>query len=185
VIGDPQADALGLTVLKRQLHESIATLDWALGLVPDGWTHKSPYGRISREEGAWSVAMNLAHMALYEERLPTSVLRSLQSGGDGVGDTWFKEPSPWDPDAVELAAAPVGTIMSRLKAALAVEFAIADQFTGSGWSAPSTTAWAASGIGPSLWSPARILSKSLQHTWEHGNSILKVALYAPRELTGE
>jgi hypothetical protein len=182
VLSDPQADAFDIASLLKRLDESLNVLEWAVNLVPNGWSHRSPYGRISREEGAWSVAMNLAHLALYEERLPTTVLESLVAGGDGVGDTWFREPSPYEDDAVDLAAAPLSEIMERLRRAHSNEWELARRFGTSTWTKPSTGAWASSGIGPPAWSPARVLAKSLQHTWEHGNSILKVALFAPRDL---
>ncbi len=179
---DPDASLLERDTVLRQLGEAMKTLDWAVSLVPEGWSHRSPYGRLSREEGAWSVAMNLAHLTLYEERLPATVLESLLRGGDGVSDTWFKEPSPYEQPAMELAAIPVPEILSRLRAAHEKGVELAHRFPEAAWSAPSTAAWGSMGLGPTRWSPARVLSKSLQHTWEHGNAILKVAFFAPREL---
>jgi hypothetical protein len=37
-------------------------------------------------------------------------------------------------------------------------------------------------MGPPRWSPARVLAKTVQHTFEHGASILRVAVFAPRKL---
>lgn len=179
---DPAAASLTRDLVLCQLEESVHSLEWAVSLVPEGWSHRSPYGRFSREEGAWSVAMNLAHLTLYEERLPATVLESLLAGGDGVTDTWFREPSPYEDAAVELAALPLAEILARLRAAHEKRLAIAQRFPEAAWTAPSTAAWASRGLGPSSWSPARVLAKSFQHTWEHGNAILIVALFAPREL---
>ncbi len=123
--------------------------------------------------------MNLAHLTLYSERLPRSVLESLRDGGDGVGGSWWKEPSPFEAAAVELAAAPLAEIMQRLRKAYGKEAELARRFPHDA----ATRAWGAAGYGPRLWSPARIVAKSFQHTWEHGNSILRVALFAPRDLT--
>jgi hypothetical protein len=179
---DPDSSLLARETILRQLGEAMKTLEWAVSLAPEGWSHRSPYGRLSREEGAWSVAMNLAHLRLYEERLPTTVLESLLSGGDGVSDSWFKEPSPYEQAATELAAMPVRDILTRLRAVHEESVELAHRFPEAAWAAPSTEAWGNMGLGPTRWSPARVLSKSLQHTWEHGNAILKVAFFAPREL---
>lgn len=126
--------------------------------------------------------MNLAHLTLYSERLPQTVMASLLAGGDGVGDTWFKEPSPFEGAAVELAGAPLPEIMQRLREARNREIQLARRFQDDAWIRPTTRAWGGAGYGPGLWSPARVVAKSFQHTWEHGNAILRVALFAPREL---
>ncbi|MEO8539973.1 MAG: DinB family protein [bacterium] len=183
---DPQASHFDRDAVLARLEQSLQTIEWAVSLVPAEWTHKSPSGtKMSSDENAWSVAMNLAHLVLYTERLPSAVLRSLLDGGDGVGDTWFREPGPYEAPAVELASQPVAEILRRLRAARASEVGLALSFSESAWAAPSTRAWGQAGYGPRLHSPARILSKSQQHTWEHGNSILRVALFAPLELEGD
>ena len=185
MLTDPQADAFDRATVLHQLDESLRTLEWAVALVPDGWSHQSPSGKMSAEEGAWSVAMNLAHLALYEERLPTTVLESLLAGGDGVSDTWFQEPSPFVDAAVALASAPLSEIFKRLRRARNREVELASRFPDSAWAAPTTNAWGGNGYGPRVWSPARVLAKSFQHTWEHGNAVLRVALFAPRSLSNE
>lgn len=180
---DPQANLFDRASILRRHTESLATLEWAVSLIPEEWTHRSPSDtKMSQEEGAWSVAMNLAHLTLYTERLPISVLASLLEGGDGVSGSWFGEPSPYEPDAVALAATPVGAIMERLKSAHASEQALSLGFSADAWTRPQTAAWGSSGIGPRLHSPARVVAKSVQHSWEHGNSILRVALFLPRVL---
>ena len=126
--------------------------------------------------------MNLAHLVLYSERLPTPVLESLLAGGDGVSDTWFREPSPYEVPAVELAAEPISQILARLRVAQTREIELARRFSLDQWTTPSTRAWGARGMGPPLHSPARVVAKSLQHNWEHGNAVLQLALFAPRKL---
>jgi len=180
---DPQANLFDKASILARHTESLATLEWAVSLIPEDWIHRSPSGtKISAEKGAWSVAMNLAHLTLYTERLPNSVLASLLEGGDGLTGSWFGEPSPYEPDAVALAAMPVGAIMERLKSARARERTLALGFSDDAWTRPQTTAWGGTGYGPRLHSPARVVAKSVQHSWEHGNSILRVALFLPRDL---
>ena len=181
MLRDPQADHFERATVLRQLDESMATLEWAVSLVPEGWSHRAPDGKMSSEEDAWSVSMNLAHLVLYEERLPTAVLESLVAGGNGLTGL-SREPSAFEEAAVALAAVPLVEILERLREARAKEFALAASFSDSAWVLPATKAWGGFGYGPGLWSPARVLAKSFQHTWEHGNAILRVALFAPREL---
>lgn len=182
---DPDAHLLDRDSILMRHAESLAVLEWASAMVPHEWTHRSPFGTLSAEEGAWSVAMNLAHLTLYTERLPISVLSSLVEGGDGVSTSWFGEPSPYEPDAVALSQEPVSTILHRLRQACERERALALRFSEESWTRPQTGAWGKGGLGPPLHSPARVVAKSVQHTWEHGNSILKVALFAQRELVDD
>ncbi len=182
---DPDAAYLDRNAVLRRLDESMATLEWAVRLVPDEWTHRAPTGRMSSEDGAWSVAMNLAHLCLYAERLPIPVLESILAGEDGVSGTWFGEPSPFEKAAIELAAAPLPAILQRLQTARSRHVDLALSFPESAWALPTTKAWGGNGYGPAAWSPARVIAKTFQHTWEHGNAILRVALFAPRDLVEE
>lgn len=186
MLNDPDALNLDRELILSMIQQSMDALEWALPMIPEAWTHRSPSGtRMSPGEGAWSAAMNLAHMALGSEVLYQSVLRSLLGGGDGVSDSSLREPSPYEPAAMELAERPLQEIMKKFRAGRAEEAALARAFSPEAWLAPTTAAWGRSGYGPRLHSPARIVAKSFQHTWEHGNAILRVALFAPRELMAD
>src|SRR4051812_46038040 len=65
-----------------RLRQSLATLEWASSMVPPPWTHDVPP---TAPPGAWSVAMNLAHLITYEEQLALPVLRAMAQGSDGEG----------------------------------------------------------------------------------------------------
>jgi len=41
---DPQESLLDRDAVLRQLEDSTKTLEWAVSLVPDGWSHRSPFG---------------------------------------------------------------------------------------------------------------------------------------------
>lgn len=184
MVRDPDALHLGREGILERLDASLAMLRWGLTLIPEGWSHRSPSDArvLSREEGAWNVAMNLAHLTLYEERLPATVLGSLLASGDGVTGTPLQEPTPFEPAAVELSAQPLPEILSRMDAAYQHLRDLALQFSEEDWVRPSTRAWGGNGYGPRLHCPARIVAKSAQHVVEHSNPVLRVGLYAPREL---
>lgn len=180
---DPQASLFDREGVIGRLEASLATLEWGIAMIPDGWTHRSPSGtKMSAEEGAWSAAMNLAHLALYTERAPVPVLRSLLSGGDGITGAGLREPTALEPAAQALAQSPLDEILERLRVARNEEVNLARSFTPEAWVTPATRAWGQGGYGPPLHSPARVVSKSFQHTWEHGNAVLRIALFAPMDL---
>jgi hypothetical protein len=161
----------------ERLRGSLATIEWAVERVPDKWTHALPD---FYPGDAWSVAMNLAHMTIYEEKISGPVLRALAAGGDGVGATpspaenWFLD------DAVALSHAQVGEIMRRLVAGRAEQIASVAGYDEDRFNARVTPLWASGRHGAPPHSAGWVATKTFQHTWEHGNAILRMALFAPQ-----
>lgn len=156
----------------RRLRDSLADVEFGLSAVPERWRHT-----LSPEVApdAWTVAMNLAHLTFYEENVGLRLLRSFEPGFDatnereGGDERWFLA------ETVTLAADPVAAILARLRDARAQQIALVESFGDTRlndgvtplWSEPTHTAgWVA--------------TKTFQHTWEHGNAILRAALFAPR-----
>jgi DinB family protein len=179
---DPAAPVLERQRLVERLHASLETLEWALRMIPPAWTHRSPGGVMVPEQGAWSAAMNLAHLAMYEEQFPTVVLEDLLAGGNGLARGADFNEDRFASQAMALASEQMPTILGRLQRARSRQIDLAEQFSDAAFAAPATPAWGSSGMGPRRWSPARVLAKTLQHSWEHGNAILQVAVFAPVEL---
>lgn len=133
----------------------------------------------------WSVAQNLAHLAIYEERLGAPLLEDLACGGDGTGiglstpreDQFLAE---WE----SLAQKPIETILARLHAARARHVAALMSFTEARFNAPVTTFFPPA-YGRERYPAGWVAAKTVQHTWEHGNTVLRVALFAPRTSAAE
>ena len=123
--------------------------------------------------------MNVAHLTVYEEAIATPVLAALADGEDGVGatrseiETWFL------PQAQALAAEPMETILTRLRKARQSAIDVVERFDEARWNQGVTPLWTRSVPGL-LRSPAWVATKTIQHTWEHGNAVLQMALFAPR-----
>src|SRR5262245_37925029 len=66
---------------ERQLGDSLALLERFVGGARAAADHPAVASRTDR----WGVAMNLAHLAVYEERVAAPVLEALADGGDGRG----------------------------------------------------------------------------------------------------
>jgi len=119
--------------------------------------------------------MNLAHLTIYEESMALRVLRSFEPGFDPAGERRGGDESWFYNDALALSAGPIEAMLSRLRSARRQQIDLVESLgetrLNSGvtplWPEPEHTAgWVA--------------TKTFQHTWEHGNAILQVALFAPR-----
>lgn len=152
-----------------QLREGLATIAWAVDLMPASW-YQRPL-----KTGAWSAATNLAHLIVYEERVSVPVLHSLADGGNGTdavssdGEGWLVRESE------ALGQTPLTTLLERFQAIRMRQIEIVSTFTDERLSEPrcavTTPMYPDIGLHPA----GLVVMKSVQHTWEHGNEILKVA----------
>lgn len=159
-----------------RLRDSFSTVESFLKLVPQRWTHDAPDGS---PDGSWGVAMNLAHLIAYEEQLAMPIIAAMAAGGDGHdavpngGETWLLD------IATPLAAEPLAALASRWRAARERQIAIIESMPLDRFNAPKTMLFSARSGGqphPVSW----VATKTFQHTWEHGNAILRIALFTPR-----
>jgi hypothetical protein len=157
-----------------RLRDSLATLEWAAAMIPGRWTHTL---RESYPPDAWSAAMNLAHLVVYEEQVAAPVLEALAAGGDGASATRSAMESWFLKDAEAIAGEPVPALLQRLRSARARQIATIESFDEARFNTPVCALWGASHSGP-LRPAGWIAAKTFQHTWEHGNAILRVALFA-------
>jgi hypothetical protein len=75
----------------------------------------------------------------------------------------------------------MAAIMARLRPARARQIEIVESFDRERFNEPLTPLWSGSGrYGGPLHPPGWVATKTFQHTWEHGNAVLRVALFAPR-----
>ena len=156
----------------RRLRDSMTDLEFGFSRVPAQWSHALPP---TVAAGAWTVAMNLAHLTIYEESMALPVLRSFDPGFDPLGKPRGGDESWFYNDALALSAEPIEAMLGRLRSARRRQIDLVEVLgetrLNSGvtplWPEPEHTAgWVA--------------TKTFQHTWEHGNAILQVALFAPR-----
>lgn len=160
------------------LRHSLATVLSAARRVPPQYTHANPEYYPAE---AWTIAMNIAHVTTYEEAMANPVLAAMADGGDGSGvvesgmESWFL------PRTQELALQPCDVLLDRFRAAREKHIAIAQRFDARRWNEAITPLWQVSAMhGAALQSPAWVAMKTFQHTWEHGNPVLRMSLFAPR-----
>lgn len=123
--------------------------------------------------------MNLAHLVVYDESIAVPVLESLAEGDDGTtkirtdNENWFYN------DAVTLCGESLDGLIERLQTARARQLKLASSFSANDWNRRWSPTFSSGLHGSGPHSPAWVASKTFQHTWEHGNAVLRAALFAP------
>ena len=157
-----------------RLQQSLADVLYAVEITPPEWLYRSPW----RDPAAWSVAQNLAHMAVYEEQVAAPILEALAAGTDATDAVTSVIEWDYDELSQQLATEPVEVIAERLRSARSRQIHAVAAMTEDRFRLPATTLWAE--VKPGIHSAAWVAAKTFQHTWDHGNAILQVALFAPR-----
>ncbi|MHB8576236.1 MAG: DinB family protein [Dehalococcoidia bacterium] len=167
-----RAELVGLLV------ESQHMLDWAVARTPAAAYYQTPTaGAAAFQEGAWSLAANLAHLALYEERLAVPLLIDLLAGGDGCREVMT--PREYWPEADALSTEPVSDILERVRKGRQQQVALVEAFSAERLNTRVVPLFGPR-FGAPLHSPAWVAAKSVQHTYEHGNAIFRIALFSPQ-----
>jgi DinB superfamily len=153
----------------HQLDESLRLLERAVAATPERWHRPAP------GEGPpdfWGVAMNLAHLALYEENHPVPVLEALAAGAPEPPAATSGEAA--EAETAALAAEPLEGILDRLRAARQRQVAALRAMTDQRFATATTLRWGRHPK-PAAW----VAAKTVQHTWEHGNTVMQIALFFP------
>ena len=157
----------------EQLQASLHALVWAADLIPASLARHS-------SDGGWSAATHLAHLLLYEERVSVPVLEALLRGEDGTaavhdgGEGWLVR------DSEALGASDLPALAARWQRTREGLIAAVRRFTDATFNEPrcavTTPMFRDIGLHPA----GLVAMKAYQHTWEHGNVILRTARVAYR-----
>lgn len=142
---------------QEQLAGSAEILVWALGQVPPTrWNRQPPFDD-------WSPARHLFHLFYYEETLALPSMRQWQGGHlpmppvAGEELAWRHEPD-------------VEGLIEAFRAVRQEEVLLVGELAGADWDLPRPTVWGEHSL---RW----VLTKSYQHTLDHANSLLQMALF--------
>jgi hypothetical protein len=160
-----------------QLRESLAMVEWAARGVPEGFAHAL---MPQQPADAWAPARNVAHLVVYEEGIAAPVLESLAAGGDGAGAMRPELASWFEPDAAALEDEGIEPLLARLRAVRERQVAAVGAIDGARFNECYAPVFPLPVHGSPPHSPGFVAMKTVQHTWEHGNAILRAALFAPR-----
>jgi hypothetical protein len=162
-----------------RLRRSLDDVLYAVSITPETWRHRAPATVEGLDWlGGWSVAENLAHLAVYEESIAAPVLEAILAGRDGTDDVISVLEGDYEARWRNLAASPIEHISQRLADARDHQIAAVSSMSDDLFHELTTALWATD-LTRNGHSAAWVATKTFQHTWEHGNSILRIALFAP------
>lgn len=116
--------------------------------------------------GTWPPARHVWHVGEYERCLVIPTMRQWLGGALPPEDAW-----PDDDDAWALAQGrPMSQLLEAFGSIRQEQIQLLDALASADWAAPRTTLW---GDRPLVW----IVTKTFQHTYEHGDTILRMGLW--------
>jgi hypothetical protein len=158
----------GVETAIREHTEAQRALAWAFPLMTESAAKRSV------PPGEWSAAMNLAHLALYEERVAIPVLAAASRGEDGATNVRSSEEGPLEGAARSLAAEDFALVVRRYEDAAQAHAQVLARFDDESFNEPRCSLWSpAFGLVCAGW----VAKKSIQHTWEHGHIVIRAAFF--------
>jgi hypothetical protein len=161
-----------------RLSRSLDDVLYAVSITPQFWHYRSPADDPGLSWlGSWSVADNLAHLAIYEEQIAAPILEAIREGRDESSEVVSVLESDYEALWQVLSKSPLDDIAARFSAARRRQIEAISSMDDALFHARSTSLWHE--LTPAGHSAAWVAAKTFQHTWEHGNSILQFALFVP------
>jgi hypothetical protein len=155
----------------REHTEAQNALAWAMVLIPADLAARTP------RSGGWSVAANLAHLVVYEERIAVPVLEAAARGEDGAGSVPSVDEEWLARDSELLATQPFPDIVARYRTVASKHGELVTSFDDASFNVPLCSLWTEplnGALVPAGW----VAKKSLQHTWEHGHTVIRAGWIA-------
>ena len=149
---------------RSQLQTSAEGFVWAFSRVDPAYRLRLPPD--ADYLGTWSPARHVWHVAEYERCLALPSMQQWVGGAMPGEDAWADDDATWE-------AVGDRTFDALVEAFLRVrqeQIALLDQLAPIDWEAPRETIW---GYKPL----SMVVTKTYQHTFEHGNTLLRMGLW--------
>ena len=147
-----------------RLTRSLADVLYAVSIAPDTYHYRSPADATGLEWlGTWSVAENLAHLAVYEEHIAAPILEAILAGRDASAEVNSVIESDYEARWQALSIAPLDEIAQRLSSARSRQVDAVSAMSDDQFEASATTLWA-DVLAADGHSAAWISAKTFQHT---------------------
>ncbi len=148
-----------------KLRESAENALWAVGQVPEErWFVPPP-----KPLGEWSAMRHVFHMMQYERTIALPTMRQWLGEPRPPRDAWLQEETIWNNGQGHDG----NRLLADFRAVRDEQIALLPLFDASAWQEPRVAIW-----GPATTTLYWTVSKTYQHTFEHTNTILHIALFA-------
>jgi hypothetical protein len=116
--------------------------------------------------GTWEPARHVWHVAEYERCLALPSMRQWAGGPLPDGAAWHDDDQAW----AAVRDQPLEQHCAAFQAIRQAQIALLDELADADWQAPRETLWGNKPL-------AMIVTKTFQHTYEHGDTLLRMGLW--------
>ena len=149
---------------RYQLQASADGFEWAFSQIPPSLREKLPPA--PPYLGTWPPARHVWHVAEYERCLAIPSMCQWLGGSIPPYDAWQDDDEPW----AKVQKRGFEDLTSAFRHVRQQQIELLDQLATSDWSAPRETLW---GLKPL----SMVVTKTFQHTYEHGDTLLRMGLW--------
>jgi len=157
---------------RYQLKSSADGFEWALSQIPPHLIDQLPPD--PKYLGTWSPARHLWHMTEYERCLAMASMLDWLDGAQQSDKNWPDDDEAWA--KVQERGCDALTLNFRRIRYQQIE--LLDQLTTVDWNAPRETLWGTKPL-------SMVVTKTFQHTYEHGDTLLRMGLWWEVRLADE
>lgn len=116
--------------------------------------------------GTWEPARHVWHVAEYERCLAVPTMRQWLGGPLPPEDAWPDDDASWE----NARRQPMSELLAAFRAIRQEQLQLLESLAGADWVTSRPTLW---GPKPLSW----IVTKTFQHTYEHGDTLLRMGLW--------
>lgn len=149
---------------RRQLQASGDGFVWAARQLPPAYHHAFPPD--PNYLGTWEPARHVWHVAEYERCLALPSMRQWIGGPLPDGATWPDDDRAW----ASARHQSLEELCVAFQTVRQAQIALLDELAALDWEAPRDTLWGRKPL-------AMIVTKTFQHTYEHGDTLLRMVLW--------
>lgn len=146
------------------LQTSAEGFEWAFWQVPERLRRERPIE--TEYMGLWSATRHVWHVTEYERCIAMPSMRLWLGGAALAEDAWLDDDAAWD--KYKLTADK--DLIDQFWTVRRQEIALVNALQEVDWDAPRETGW---GSKPLSW----VVSKTYQHTFEHGDTLMRMGLW--------
>jgi hypothetical protein len=161
-----------VTWFRYQLQASADAFIWAFSRIPPAFREEVPPDTTSMEGwppaylGTWPPARHVWHITEYERHLAIPAMRLWLDDKKPSGEAWPDDDGAWN--AVQDRG--LDALADAFRQVRQQQIDLLDQLSGTDWLTPRQTGW-----GPQPLS--MVVTKTFQHTYEHGDTLLRMGLW--------
>lgn len=150
---------------RHQLRASGEAFAWAITQIDSELLRSRPPQDMASFVGDWPPLRHVWHLTYYERCMVLPAMREC-AGGPPIPDDPCPDWENWE----AFAGRSVEELVADFHAIRAEQIALLDELADADWTTPRETPW---GMQPM----AMIVTKTLQHTFEHADTLLRMALW--------